>query len=78
MFSLSFHKELYDYYKSSIAGMCDSPIDFDRMDEFHEALDKDHGPPNDKVVPSQVRVDWCRWAHEKTMNAGYDADSSHK
>eukprot|EP00971_Amphidinium_carterae_P012502 246025-Amphidinium_carterae.1 len=78
MFSLSFHKELYDYYKSSITGMCDSPIEFDRMEEFYETLDRDHGPPDDKVIPSQVKVDWCRWAHEKTMNAGYDADSSHK
>eukprot|EP00971_Amphidinium_carterae_P120540 2388639-Amphidinium_carterae.1 len=78
MFSLSFHKELYDYYKASITGMCDSPIEFDRMEEFYETLDRDHGPPDDREVPSQVKVDWCRWAHEKTMNAGYDADSSHK
>eukprot|EP00971_Amphidinium_carterae_P275663 5469587-Amphidinium_carterae.1 len=78
MFSLSFHKELYDYHKTSITGMCDSPIEFDRMEEFYETLDRDHGPPNDREVPSQVKVDWCRWAHEKTMNAGFDADSSHK
>eukprot|EP00971_Amphidinium_carterae_P053124 1046391-Amphidinium_carterae.1 len=77
-FSLSFHKELYDYYNESIAGMCDKPLDFERMTEFFATLDKTHGVPNDRLIPYQVKVDWCRWAHEMTMNAGYDADDSHK
>eukprot|EP00971_Amphidinium_carterae_P268534 5327468-Amphidinium_carterae.2 len=48
------------------------------MNEFFATLDKAHGVPDDRSIPSQVKVDWCRWAHEKTMNAGYNANDSHK
>eukprot|EP00971_Amphidinium_carterae_P075234 1487100-Amphidinium_carterae.1 len=78
MFPLSFHKELYNYYKESITGMCDKPIDFDRMTDFFTTLDKAHGIPDDRLIPFQVKVDWCRWTHERTMNAGYNAGDSHK
>eukprot|EP00971_Amphidinium_carterae_P046255 910419-Amphidinium_carterae.1 len=58
--------------------MCDQPSDFDRLKEFFATIDKAHGVPDDRLIPTQVKVDWYRWAHEKTMNAGYEARDSHK
>eukprot|EP00971_Amphidinium_carterae_P304141 6044151-Amphidinium_carterae.1 len=58
--------------------MCDKPIDYDRLNEFYATLDQPYGVPDDRLIPSQVRVDWSRWAHERTMNAGYNASDSHK
>eukprot|EP00971_Amphidinium_carterae_P249639 4955061-Amphidinium_carterae.1 len=58
--------------------MCDKPLDYDRMTEFFAKLDEPHGVPDDMLIPSQTKVDWCRWAHERTMNAGYNAEDSHK
>eukprot|EP00971_Amphidinium_carterae_P151573 3004822-Amphidinium_carterae.1 len=77
-FPLSFQKELFDYYNESIAYMCDKPLDCDRMNEHFAHVDKPYGVPDELQIPSQAKVDWCRWAHERTMNAGYDAEDSHK
>eukprot|EP00971_Amphidinium_carterae_P179690 3563761-Amphidinium_carterae.1 len=42
------------------------------------AVDNKHGEPDNFDVPSQVHVDWCRWAHERTVNEGYSPEDSHK
>eukprot|EP00971_Amphidinium_carterae_P047791 941059-Amphidinium_carterae.1 len=41
-------------------------------------VDLDHGTPNDLHIPMQVKVDWSRWAHERTVNAGFNTEDSHK
>eukprot|EP00971_Amphidinium_carterae_P188519 3741997-Amphidinium_carterae.1 len=66
MFPLSFQKELFDYYNESIANMCDNPEDYTRMNDFFAMVDMDHGVPDELQIPSQTKVDWCRWAHERT------------
>eukprot|EP00971_Amphidinium_carterae_P192465 3819227-Amphidinium_carterae.1 len=48
------------------------------MTEFFATLDKAYGISDDRLISSQVKVDWCRWAHERTINAGYNANDSHK
>eukprot|EP00971_Amphidinium_carterae_P166827 3305748-Amphidinium_carterae.1 len=78
MFSLSFQKELFDYYSASIAQMCDRPEDHTKLKDFFEMVDMDHGTPDDLLIPTQVKVDWSRWAHERTVNAGYNTEDSHK
>eukprot|EP00971_Amphidinium_carterae_P164589 3263059-Amphidinium_carterae.1 len=66
MFPLSFQKELFDYYNESIANMCDKPEDYTRMNDFFAMVDMDHGVPDELQIPTQTKVDWCRWAHERT------------
>eukprot|EP00971_Amphidinium_carterae_P311577 6192714-Amphidinium_carterae.1 len=78
MFPLNFQKELMTYYDESIAHMCDSPEDSRKLQHFFTTMDVPYGSPDDLIVPSQVRVDWSRWAHERTVNAGYLAEDSQK
>eukprot|EP00971_Amphidinium_carterae_P140100 2776199-Amphidinium_carterae.1 len=78
MFPLHFQKQLYDYYNESIAYMCDKPEDYNRVKDHFHVIDLKHGPPDDLVIPAQVRVDWGRWAHERTVNAGYQQEESQK
>eukprot|EP00971_Amphidinium_carterae_P244076 4846504-Amphidinium_carterae.1 len=66
------------YYDESIAYMCDTPEDFRKMQHYFNTMDFPYGTPDDLEIPSQVRVDWSRWAHERTVNAGYMSDDSQK
>eukprot|EP00971_Amphidinium_carterae_P264340 5243755-Amphidinium_carterae.1 len=58
--------------------MCDRPEDHTKLNDFFAMVDIDHGTPDDLDIPTQVKVNWSRWAHERTINAGYDAEDSHK
>eukprot|EP00971_Amphidinium_carterae_P352225 6492495-Amphidinium_carterae.2 len=78
MFPLSFHKELYDYYNESIAHMCDTPEEFRLLQQHFEAIDVKCGSPNAMDVPMIVQTEWHKWAHTRTMNAGYFLGDSYK
>eukprot|EP00971_Amphidinium_carterae_P210336 4173212-Amphidinium_carterae.1 len=58
--------------------MCDTPDDYRKLQEHLEELDVRHGCPNNYDVPAQVQVDWHRWAHARTLNAGYFREDSYK
>eukprot|EP00971_Amphidinium_carterae_P104974 2078712-Amphidinium_carterae.2 len=57
MFPLCFQKELFDYYNASIEHMCDQPVEATNMRDFFAAVDKDHGMPDDRLIPTPVKVD---------------------
>eukprot|EP00971_Amphidinium_carterae_P155795 3089236-Amphidinium_carterae.1 len=78
MFPLNFQKELMTYYDESIAYMCDTPEDYRKMQHFYTSMDVPCGSPDDLEIPSQVRVDWSRWAHERPVNEGYSSEDSQK
>eukprot|EP00971_Amphidinium_carterae_P234582 4654994-Amphidinium_carterae.1 len=69
MFSLSFQKELFDYYDASIAHMCDTPEEYRQLQNHFEAIDNKCGPPDNMDVPLIVQAEWHKWSHTKTMNA---------
>eukprot|EP00971_Amphidinium_carterae_P155344 3080872-Amphidinium_carterae.1 len=48
------------------------------MQNHFEGIDVRYGCPDTLDVPPQVQVDWSRWAHERTVNAGYLPEDSHK
>eukprot|EP00971_Amphidinium_carterae_P018359 362094-Amphidinium_carterae.1 len=78
MFPLHFQKQLMTYYDESIAYMCDNKEDYRKMQNHFEGIDVNYNCPDTLDVPSQVQVDWSRWAHERTVNAGYLPEDSHK
>eukprot|EP00971_Amphidinium_carterae_P024499 482823-Amphidinium_carterae.1 len=78
MFPLNFQKELMTYYDESIAYMSDTAEDYRKVQQHCATMDVPYGSPDDLEIPSQVRVDWSRWAHERTVNAGYASDASQK
>eukprot|EP00971_Amphidinium_carterae_P181904 3609574-Amphidinium_carterae.1 len=78
MFPLHFQKELMTYYEESIAYMFDTPDDYRKMQHHFTGIDAKHGSPDNLDIPSQVQVDWSRWAHERTINAGYQSEDSQK
>eukprot|EP00971_Amphidinium_carterae_P191430 3798421-Amphidinium_carterae.1 len=78
LFPLHFQKQLFDYYNESISYMCDRPEDYHKVRDHFHVIDLKHGPPDDLDIPAQVRVNWGRWAHERTVNAGYQQEDSHK
>eukprot|EP00971_Amphidinium_carterae_P350650 6491669-Amphidinium_carterae.3 len=78
LFPLHFQKQLMAYYDESIAYMCDTREDYRTLQNHFTAVDNKHGEPDNFDVPSQVHVDWCRWAHERTVNEGYSPEDSHK
>eukprot|EP00971_Amphidinium_carterae_P172828 3425918-Amphidinium_carterae.2 len=67
---------LCQHTQSDMKRPFDHPRDLPTHGRF-ETLDRKHGEPHNYDVPSQVHVDWCRWAHEKTVNARYSPDDSH-
>eukprot|EP00971_Amphidinium_carterae_P276159 5480020-Amphidinium_carterae.1 len=78
MFPLSFQKELYDYYNESIAYMCDTPEEYRLLQQHFDAIDAKCGSPNNMDVPMIVQAEWHKWAHTRTMNAGYFLGDSYK
>eukprot|EP00971_Amphidinium_carterae_P290385 5765668-Amphidinium_carterae.1 len=78
MFPLHFQTQLMTYYDESIAYMCDSKEDYRKMQNHFEGIDVNFGCPDTLDVPSQVHMDWSRWAHERTVNAGCLPEDSHK
>eukprot|EP00971_Amphidinium_carterae_P257716 5115619-Amphidinium_carterae.1 len=71
MFSLRFQKELFDYYSESIAHMCDTHEECLLLHQHFEGIDAKCGGPSTMDVPLTIRTEWHRWAHTRSMNAGY-------
>eukprot|EP00971_Amphidinium_carterae_P226855 4499231-Amphidinium_carterae.1 len=63
MFSLSFHKELYDYYSESIAHMCDTHEECRLLHQHFEGIDVKCGAPSTMDVPLTIQAEWHKWAH---------------
>eukprot|EP00971_Amphidinium_carterae_P158253 3137160-Amphidinium_carterae.4 len=78
LFPLHFHKKLIAYFDESIAYMCETNADHRTLQEQFAELDAKHGPPHSWNVLAQVHVDWCRWAHERSVNEGYSTDDSQR
>eukprot|EP00971_Amphidinium_carterae_P126972 2515720-Amphidinium_carterae.2 len=78
VFPLHFHKMLVAYFDDSIVYMCDTKEEYAKLTDHFRALDLRHGVPDNYDVPSQVHVDWARWAHERTVNEGYLQEDSYK
>eukprot|EP00971_Amphidinium_carterae_P117722 2331767-Amphidinium_carterae.1 len=78
MFSLSFHKELYDYYSESIAQMCDTHEECLLLHQHFEGIDAKCGAPHTMDVPLTVQAEWHRWSHTRSMNAGYFLGDSYQ
>eukprot|EP00971_Amphidinium_carterae_P184497 3662719-Amphidinium_carterae.1 len=78
MFPLSFHKELYDYYNESVAHMCEEPKEYRLLQRRFDAIDVKCGCPDNMDVPMLVQAEWHKWAHARTLNAGYFLGESYK
>eukprot|EP00971_Amphidinium_carterae_P000212 4539-Amphidinium_carterae.1 len=46
-------------------GQCDGPKEHDP-----------YGKPDSYDIPTQTVVDWCRWAHAKSVNLGCSVEQS--
>eukprot|EP00971_Amphidinium_carterae_P167295 3315060-Amphidinium_carterae.1 len=66
------------YYDESIAYMCDTPEDYRKMQHHFEKIDVEYGCPNTLEAPSQVILNWSRWAHARALNAGCFRGDSYK
>eukprot|EP00971_Amphidinium_carterae_P283773 5633860-Amphidinium_carterae.2 len=78
MFSLSFHKELFDYYSESVAHMCDTHEECHLLHQHFEGIDAKCGAPNTMDVPLSIQTKWHKWAHTRSMNAGYFLGDSYR
>eukprot|EP00971_Amphidinium_carterae_P318109 6323571-Amphidinium_carterae.1 len=75
-FSLAFEKELRDYYDASIKNQCDNEKELTTLTELHRLLDGPYGLPCGLEQPNDVLIDWCKWAHAKSVNNGFLPEQS--
>eukprot|EP00971_Amphidinium_carterae_P298911 5938531-Amphidinium_carterae.1 len=75
-FSLAFREELREYYDNSIEHQCDGDREYNTVRRIYEKQDAPYGPPDDCDLPTQTLIDWCRWAHVKSVNKGYAPSQS--
>eukprot|EP00971_Amphidinium_carterae_P050231 989795-Amphidinium_carterae.2 len=73
-FPLHFHKKLIAYFDESIAYQCDSNAETRSLREHFAEMDSEYGFPH--RLPTDVHVNWCRWAHAQTVNDGYASEDS--
>eukprot|EP00971_Amphidinium_carterae_P339419 6477238-Amphidinium_carterae.1 len=78
MFSLSFQKELFDYYSESIAYMCDTHEECRLLHQHFVDIDVKCGGPSTMDVPLTIETEWHKWAHTRSLNAGYFPGDSYK
>eukprot|EP00971_Amphidinium_carterae_P259369 5146750-Amphidinium_carterae.3 len=73
---LNFYAQCHEYFDRSIEFQRDGVREYNQVRQVYDKQDAPYGRPDSFDFPTQTLIDWCRWAHAKSVNMGHAPSQS--